>query len=215
MIRIVDCDGVERDWPWLVARYGALVIHPAAPGPGWRIIEIWENADPSTVQGDAPALVSPFAGVNAAAVIVVKTRSAGGAPIPDVRVAWYWPDAPVDGEAGPANGLPAGMRPSRAVNGSTNGDGVVGFGMGNGAYYWPNEGQIGPHAVWVYGVHTNSDVILGLGMLGGTNHSSLWPVYEWQQGAPEPPAPPPGEIGAQCDIIEAAVAEIRRLAGQW
>lgn len=214
MIRVVDCDGIERDWAWLVARYGELVIHPAAPGPGWRVVELWENADPSAVQGVEPALAAPFGKVDAAPVIVVKTEAPTGAAIPGVRVAWYWPDAPADGEAGPANGLPAGMRANRAVNGTTNEQGVVGFGMGAGAYYWPNEGQIGPHAVWVYGVHTNSDVVLGLGMLGGTNHSSLWPMFEWQQAEPEPPEPPSDDIAALCDQIVALAEEIRRLAGQ-
>jgi hypothetical protein len=193
MLEIRDINGALQNLQWLVENYGALVVHPATDGPGWRVVKIQEN--------------------DAATVIVVKMLAADGTPMPDVRVAWYWPDAPEDRHAGPANGLPAGMRPGRAFASDTNANGDVGFDMGDGARYWPDQDQIGPHAVWVYGPQTNSDVVLGLGMVGGTNNS-LWPTYQWCEDVPppEPPPPPPGDIAAQCDIIEAAVAEIRRMA---
>ena len=84
------------------------------------------------------------------------------------------------------------MTPGRCVHGTTGGNGDVGFGMGNGAYYWPDKGQIGPHAIWMYGADTPSDLILGLGMIGATNHTHLDTVWIWDNGddPPEPPDPP-------------------------
>ena len=62
------------------------------------------------------------------------------------------------------------MRPNRCVSGVTSASGDTGFGMGGGAYYWPDQGQTGPHAAWIHGADTRSDLVLGLGMLAATNH---------------------------------------------
>lgn len=212
MIEVYDRNGVQRDWAWLEAHYGPLVIHPADEGPGWRVVQIWENGDPPLV-GGVQERVGAFEGIEAAAVIVVKVLSADGQPVDGLRVAFYWPDADSDPDAGPANGLPEGMVPGRCVSGPTNVNGDVGFGLGGGAYYWPP--GIGPHAVWIRGPETNSDVVHGLGMIAGTNHDSLWPVYQWVEGeAPEPPEDcPRDEVLARVQVVENQCAEIRSLLG--
>ena len=61
-----------------------------------------------------------------------------------------------------------------------------------------------------------ADVINGLGMIAGTNHDSLWPVYRLSEGE-EPPEPPEecprDEVLAEVAEIEARCAEVRRLLG--
>jgi hypothetical protein len=176
-VKIVDCNGTQRDWQWLVANYGQPVIHRATAGLAWRLVELREVKDTLTSATRAPSSLT------------VTTRQVDGRPAAGVRVAWYWPDAPFDTEATPPNGLPAGMRAGRAVSGTTNLEGAVGFGMGNGAYYFPP--HIGPHAAWIHG--TNSDVILGLGMIGGTNHNHIDLVYQQTVQEDPPVVPPPEE----------------------
>jgi hypothetical protein len=178
-MKIVDCTGTERDWTWLAANYGMPVIHGAAAGPGWRLVELREVKD------------HPGREIRATNTLIVAALQADGRPAPDLRVAWYWPDAPEDPDAAPTNGLPPQIRPGRAVSGTTNLNGHVGFGMGGGAYYWPDQGQIGPHAVWIHGA--NSDVILGLGMIAATAHNHIDPVYQYTAGDSEPVIPPPEE----------------------
>lgn len=212
MITIYDRYGVQQSWDWLVEHYGPLVIHPADEGPGWRVVEIWENGDPVPVEG-IDSGKGRFLGIEAAPIIMVQCRRANGMPAPGVAVAWYWPDAPENANAGPANGLPVGMRPGRADGpGHTDGNGNTGFAMGRGAYYFPPE--IGPHAVWVWGTETNSDVVFGLGMIGGTNHDSLWLVYQYGDDGqpPEPPPPPPVDpIMEQVEIARGALDRIEAL----
>lgn len=177
-MKIFDVLGNERDWAWLEAKYGPLVIHVANPGPGWRLAEIREDAD-------LPENVSVTWGIApmAAPTIMVKLLAADGRPAVDMPVAWYWPDAPRNEAGMPSNGLPVGMVWGRADGpGITNLNGDVGFAMGRGGYYFPPE--IGPHATWVWGA--NSDVVLGLGMKGATNHDHLNVVFQQWSGEPEP-----------------------------
>jgi hypothetical protein len=196
-IRVYDWQGNERDAGYLKGRYGNLVIHAAPPGEGpvYRVSALREK-------------------VNTAATLVVRVTSREGTPLEGVQVAWYWPDAPSDPHAGPQGGLPPQTRPQRAVSGFTNINGDTGFGMGTGAYYFPSEGQIGPHATWVHGQMTRSDVVLGLGMLGATNHDHF-DVEFAQVFGEEPPPPPPDcpreEILAELARVEAAIRAIRDL----
>jgi hypothetical protein len=200
-MKIYDEYGIERNWAWLEREFGPLVIHPAMPGPGWRLVEVHadRNIKPDRVQ--AAPLAAP--------TVMVKARSADGRPAVDLWIAWYWPDAPENPQAMPVNGLPAGMRPNRADQpGITNLNGDVGLAMGPGAYYAPP--AIGPHAVWVWG--QNSDVILGLGMKGGTDHDHINLVFE--QSVVDEPAPQPiptAEVLARVERIAALCAEIRSL----
>lgn len=206
-MKIYDVMGNERDWAWLVEKYGPLVIHLADAGPGWRLAEIHEDADlPPNVS--TTRAIGPMA----ASTIVVKVLAADGRPAPDVPVAWYWPDAPKNEAGMPSNGLPVGMAWGRADGpGHTNMNGDVGFAMGGGAYYFPP--CIGPHAVWIWGA--NSDVVFGLGMRGATNHDHL--NLTFRQTAEEPPAPQPGDwrlrVTAAVELLGRVSTELAGITG--
>ncbi len=203
-IRVYDHDGRQRDLAYLRSRYGDFMIQEAAggEGPAYKISALRER-------------------VEAPATVVVKVSDDDGQPLNGVRVAWYWPDADNDPNAGPQGGVPPEMRPNRAISGPTNANGEVGFGMGGGAYYWPDQGQIGPHAVWIYGTETRSDLILGLGMVAATNHNHFDVEYTRLVGDVPPPTPPPTpppqppipreEIEAELVKIDTAVQTIRDL----
>lgn len=204
-IQVYDHEGRQRDLAYLRSRYGDFLIQEAAAGegPAFKISALRER-------------------VNAAAALVVKVFDQEGTPLDAVRVAWYWPDADPDPNAGPLGGVPPEVRPNRAVSGPTNVNGDVGFGMGGGAYYWPNQGQTGPHAAWIYGTDTCSDLIHGLGMVAATNHNHFDVEYtrvEQEEPPTEPPTEPPSgpreipveEIEAQLARIEEALQAIRGL----
>jgi hypothetical protein len=200
-IQVYDYEGRQRDLAYLRSRYGDFLIQEAAAGegPAFKISALHEK-------------------VNAAAALVVNVYDEEGNPLDSVRVAWYWPDADNDPNAGPLDGVPPEMRPNRAVSGPTNARGEVGFGMGGGAYYWPNQGQIGPHATWVYGTDTRSDLVLGLGMVAATNHNHFDVDYVRLEGDEPPPEPPSqprevpvAEIEAELVKIEGSLQAIRDL----
>lgn len=169
---IIDSTGVERNWEWLVQTYGHVDI--TASGK-YKCIRLDER------KGDS------------ACVVTVLDKN--GYPVANQQVAWYWPDAPVDGACGHLG---------RCVHGPTNQNGNIGFGMGGGAYYWPAQGQIGPHAVWIYG--GNSDLVKGIGMLGGTNHNHLDVVFQ-ERG--DEPAPEPEPEPEPCPDMDAVIALLR------
>jgi hypothetical protein len=173
-IRVFDADGIERDLAWLKARYGSFVIQPAAAGegPAYRISALREQKDSSS--------------------LLVRVLDSNGAPLPGTRVAFYWPDADADASCGPAGGVLPEMGANRCVSGWTEDNGNAGFGMGDGAYYSPSVAQIGPHAVWVYGTATRSELILGLGMVSPPSQAHL--NVEFTRDAAqdlEPPTPTP------------------------
>lgn len=192
-IKVFDAEGNLRTLEWLRNRYGHFIIQPAAAGyPRWEISALYEERDYQTPLVGR-GLVPMAAGVpEASSTLVVLARAEGG-PANGVRVAFYWPDAPADPEAGPMGGVLPQMRPGRAVSGVTEGGGATGFGMGGGAFYWPSQGQIGPHAAWIHGTGTRSDLILGLGMVGGTNHDHFDVEFTRIDAPPSPPQPPPPE----------------------
>jgi hypothetical protein len=158
-ITVIDAARNQRSLDWLRDKYGPFVIYNPPPlpegetGQAWRITTLREKC-------------------NAPAAIVVKT-TVDRKPQAGVKVAWYWPDANSDADAGPAGEPFEGVTPARAVAGYTNALGDVGFAMGNGAYYYPDRGERGPHATWIHGADTRSDLFLGLGMLPGTNHDHI------------------------------------------
>jgi hypothetical protein len=210
-MRILDEYGRERDWAWLEQTFGPVVIHPAAPGLGWRLVEMRADRDLVLAENES---VTATIGPLAAPTIMAKALAADGRPVAELWLAWYWPDAPENAGSMPPNGLPAGMRPGRADRpGVTNFNGDVGFAMGPGAYYFPP--AIGPHAVWCWGM--NSDVVFGLGMLGATNHDHLNLVFQQCLVDPvvPPPEPVPGleEVLARVAVIERQCEEIRALLG--
>ena len=58
--------------------------------------------------------------------------------------------------------------PDGQTVGWTNEDGKAEFPMGRGAYYFPDNGETGPHSAWLA---AGSDWVYGVGMLGGTPHN--------------------------------------------
>lgn len=188
-------EGVEYLYP----RYGHFVIAEPAPGsgPAFHIRALRERAD-----GDFdPKLLADLRGTpaeqawwntvatRAAATFGVRVVDAHGAPLQGVRVAFYWSEAPRDSDAGPAGGVIPGMEPGRALSGMTSDTGTAGLGMGKGAYFWPGQGEIGPHAVWIAGANTRSAVLLGAGMVAMTDHYHYDVEFECRDGEP-------GEEGA-------------------
>ena len=209
-IDVYDAEGQLQDLDWLRARYGEFIIQEAVPAAGevgFKISALVEKRDVAARADDE---------VTAAPTVVVSVYDLHGDPMPDLRVAWYWPDADEDPGAGPKGGVPEQMRPGRAVSGPTNMNGDVGFGMGGGAYYWPDQGQIGPHATWIHGAETRSDLILGLGMRALTNHDHFDVVYEQVifKDAPPPEECPVEEILDRVAQIENLCAEIWGLVGE-
>lgn len=154
---VYNAAGEIRDLDWLRQKYGPFIIHtpPALPegetALTWKVTALREKLD-------APA------------ALVVQTRDIDRELLPGVKVAWYWPDADEDASCGPLGAPFEGVIPGRAVVGYANVNGDTGFAMGEGAYYWADRGERGPHATWIHGAGTRSELVLGLGMLAGTNH---------------------------------------------
>jgi hypothetical protein len=208
-IAVYDADGRPWTMEGLKSVYGNFIIQAAAAGPGpvWKISALREKK-------------------NTYAAMVVRAADDAGNLLDNVKVAWYWPDADQDPNAGPMGGVLPQMNADRAVSGPTNVNGDVGFGMGGGAYYWPSQGQIGPHAVWIYGSATRSELILGLGMVAATNHDHF--DVEFTRYDEDPTPPPNGEcdltpvldaiadLTADVAALQADVDMIKaRLSGPW
>jgi len=143
---IYDCDGNVTDIAWLHGYFGPVT---------------WTKIPTATAKLSA---IHPCCG-DCPATIVVHVEDEAGDPVAGVEVVFYWQDAPV---------LPPALRGcglDHGVYGPTNEAGDVGFGMGGGAYYWPDQGQVGPHRVCVGGVV--SERMDGLGMIAETNHEHL------------------------------------------
>lgn len=163
-IAVYNAAGEPRSLDWLRAKYGPFIIYNPPPLPEGHTANAWKI---TTLREKC----------NAPAAVVVRTLGIDGAPLPGTKVAWYWPDAPADAECGPLGAPFEEVRPGRAVNGYANGEGDTGFAMGPGAYYYPDRGEKGPHATWIHGDATRSDLLLGLGMLPGTNHDHIDPEF--------------------------------------
>jgi hypothetical protein len=144
--RIFDAQGQQQTEAWLLSKYGQIDT-TAEAGAEYGIVELRERIDaPST--------------------LVVTVKDEGGNPVPNVSVAFSWPDG--------------------TVHGMTDNMGNVGFGMGGGAYYDPDQGQQGPHWINAGGVE-----VRGLGMRIGTNQDHVDVVLiESEPQPPDPPDPP-------------------------
>lgn len=167
-VQILDRQGQERDWDWLVTQFGPLHLERAgaAEGNAYRIVKLQDSEGP--------------------AVQVVHVAGPDGQPKESVQVVRFWPDAP----ALPAWAPPISLWRRQGVFGKTNAAGDIGYGMGHGDYYSPPSS--GASAVWVADPSGPSDFISGLGMLGGTPHRHL-DVHFQLQAASAPPEEPPFE----------------------
>jgi len=222
-IIVIDYAGNQRDLAYLRAKYGNFIIKPAAAGSGpvYKISHLLERADPPAEGKGAPKgkkVKAPIRLPEASSAMIFGVINPQGQPMSGQEMAFYWTDAPEDPNAGPLGGVLPQMVPNRCHHGPTNAEGLIGNGMGPGAYYWPDQGQIGPHAGWAHGSETRSDLILGLGMIAATNHDHFDVVWTLYPDDPEPP--PPEEIEELIDGIRrrgnriAAMAdELARLLG--
>ena len=149
-IAVLDKTGTRQTMAWAIAKYGPFIIYPAPPPPegstgkAWKITALREKND---------------------ATFIARTSDSQGKPAPGVPVCFYWPDAPALDNAGPMGAPFDGVTPNRAVLGYANVNGDTGFPMGPGAHYDAARGERGPHAAWMRGADTRSDLFLGIGMI--------------------------------------------------
>jgi len=195
-VEVIGWDGVPRDLAYLRIRYGDFQIVDTGPSegaPAFWVSKLVERAD-------GPVIWRKDNTPDATASLVVRIVDENGAPVSGVHVAFYWPDAPEDPAAG---GL------GRCVNGWTGNNGDVGFGMGPGAFYWPSQNQIGPHAVWIYGQEVRGELVNGLGMVALTNHYHFDVEYTLVQnpGGGDP-------LPVDLEAIEDKARRIKRLSAQ-
>jgi hypothetical protein len=166
---IVDQQGFERDWDWLVEQFGPISLEratlPAGAECAYRIVRL-QDAEGPAVQ---IASIENHVGTNRAGARVVR----------------HWPDAPML----PAWPPPTSRWRTRGVFGSTDKRGCVGFGMGPGEYYSPPHS--GPCGLWIADPAGPSDYVEGLGMLGLSNHRHIDVCFQLQPVEAEPTTPEP------------------------
>ncbi len=184
-VRIFDKQGKERDWTWLQATFGPVRIErtevPAGVKKVFRLVGLLEREGP--------------------AVQVVGVSDAASKPLQGVRVVRQWPDAP----ALPEWPSPVSRWHAKGVFGETNVNGSIGFGMGQGDYYSITNG--GVSSLWIADERGPSDLISGLGMVGGTAHRHLDVYFSLQSAAAVQPSEPPEESGTPSQPISELTAE--------
>lgn len=136
----------------------------------YRLIELWEQSGNSSLK--------------------TQVLDEHGNPIPNIGVAFYWPDAPDPPE--PETKVTSFDWHRNFIHGPTNVNGDVGPGMGHGAYHGRGEG--GPHAVWVREWQIPSDICEKLGMLAGTPHDHLDQKFQLMIAGEEPTPPNGGDM---------------------
>jgi len=179
---IYDTDGSVKDAAWLMSRYGIV---------GWECTDVHPDADYVFRLAELRASCGP-------AIIIVNIKDENGAPLPGRAVVRYWPGAP----SLPNYDPPASRYHSQGVVGWTSGNGDVGFGLGTGDYYFPETGS-GVTDIWIADYDGPSDLVKNLGMLGGTDHCTVFPVYHRiPKDDVEPPTPTPGPTGTPAPVPE-------------
>jgi len=170
--RVLDQQGQELEWDWLVANLGAVTVERAEPVKDTK--QIYRLLRVQAVEGPA--------------ALVVHVAGEDGNPREGVTVVRHWADAPVL----PAWPAPASRWHDRGVYGRTDVRGNLGFGLGTADQYSLPNG--GPSAVWLADPAGPSDLIAGLGMVQGTDHRHLdlfWLLEAAPERVPVPPASPP------------------------
>ena len=145
-LTIYDKYGTLQDWDWLVDRFGDVTLD----------------------RGTGTASVVELREVEGPVSLTLWLENADGLPIEGQAVVFYWPDAP---ELKEPQQRACGL--SQGVIGYTKETGEVGFGMGDGAWYNPDAGEVGPHQVWI--VTDGTDCLRGLGWFEDHIHlDSVW-----------------------------------------
>lgn len=156
-LTIYDLNGAERDWDWLVATFGAVVLE----------------------RGTGTASVTVLRAVEGPSTLIVHVEDASGTPLPNIPVVFYWPDAPGLPPEQQACGLDRGVIGYTKVE-----NGNAEFAMGKGAYYFPPAG--GPHVVWIATPGTDCLHGLGmLGGTNHIHLDSVWRMPESGFAEPE------------------------------
>jgi hypothetical protein len=220
---IRDINGQARTWEWLHSVYGPVAQLYAPDDSEFELFEIWAMCSPGagndtdrsrafvdmtqvangwvfaqTIKGVTHSLYDGT--VDPGAVIVARVLDENGAPLEGIEIARWWPDDTLPE-------LPPELATwhNKGVHGKTDGGGCVGFGMGKGDYYTPANGPA-ESAVWTFG-----DALAGIGMVAGTSHWTLWPVFKRRGDVPTPEPPLDGDVS---DEIRAYLTEIEQaLAG--
>jgi hypothetical protein len=154
--RVFDMHNNEKDMAWVRQTYGSDFARAtpemlAGATHVCRLIEFREREGPSNID--------------------TFTMGEDDQPLANITVAFYWPDAPTPSR-------PEEWKPKKYYQ-RTDIRGKVGFALGPGAYIRdPAVG--GPHAIWVSEPTMPSDLADKLGMLAGTNHRHLEPVFQLQ-----------------------------------
>jgi hypothetical protein len=181
-ISIFDRQGQERDWDWLIAEFGAIQVErtpiPEGATKVYRIVKLQDAQGP--------------------AVQIINIRDQEGSSLEGIRVVRSWPDAP----ALPLWPAPVSMWRRRGVFGATNQNGQIGFGMGHGDYYDPPGG--GASCAWVADLKGSSDLISGLGMLGGSPHRHLNIYFQIEDVTERPPKETPRKPQERPKAVSAA-----------
>lgn len=175
---IYDYEGNVRDVGWMFDEFGTVSWTPASAykdkvtSTVFKLIELRAQCDYATLK-----------------VVVLDEN---GSPLPGVNVVRYWPGAPPLPDFSNST---ASQWTTVGVYGATGADGAIGFGMGTGDYYFADT-QMGVSSIYVASLDGYSDWLLGLGMLGGTNHCHLDSVFQRvsseEPPTPVPPTPTPG-----------------------
>jgi hypothetical protein len=169
---LYDAAGLVQDLAWLEVTYGAV---------SWQCAEAHPDAEYLFRLTELRASCGP-------AVIVANVKGENGGPLADRAVVRYWPGAP----ALPYYDPPASRWTDLGVVGWTGVNGDVGFGLGEGDYYFPETGA-GVTEMYVADYDGPSDLVAGLGMLGGTDHCTLFPT--WHRIPKEDVIPPTATPG--------------------
>jgi hypothetical protein len=144
-LTIYDLDGMERDWDWLTATFGAVTL----------------------ARGTGAASVTVLRAIEGPVRLAIHVQNPIGDPVENVPVVFYWPDAPQLLPGQQACGL------DRGDVHYTDGNGYVDFILGEGAYYFPPDG--GPHTVWIAAEGTDCLGGLGmLGGTNHIHLDSVW-----------------------------------------
>jgi hypothetical protein len=195
--KVYDSDGAEKSWEWLQATYGNVRVVAAADGPAFRLTALRIS--------------------HAEAVLQASSHNADGTVRQGDHVCNTWPGIGLDQAHGVVDlrgdpSLRTVYQPIACVQ-STDSNGVTGFGLGTGSYI-QNLADGGPHSVWLASPSYPSDVVCGLGMLGGTNHwGPLRPEFTLTAGDPgggddggDPPPPPPDGTTVRAALATAEAA---------
>lgn len=188
-------DAETRDQAWLESIFGKSIdVHPVTeihqPQQGDIVYQLeWINCKAGSVS------------------CIIEVKDVNGDPVIGETVIFGWPDADPHGYS------------DKGWNWTSNGaagdteapDGHVGPALSTGSYYSPDQGEKGPHFIWIW--DRLSEMVDGVGMLAshhlvpGANHLHTeygYRAVRWGD-APPPPPPPDG------DLLE-AVRDIRAYA---